>query len=204
MLKQVISTVLALLIACTSGECQTSSASPNVVTISKGTALKLETLSELNSATAQVGDDVPLQVMRAVSVQGVVLLPAGEILHGRVTKVKPRTPSQSGEVRWKLDKITFADSSTVPTEIFLVNAQPNANVPDHYSPIPWFRKWCTNTNDDLNCNDTIGLSVIAVPVMPILLFQHLFSSDRGEYLEYQLSLHSTVGLVLKKDHKVRY
>src|ERR1700732_3259916 len=68
------------------------------------TGLKLALMRPLSSATARVGDDVELRLERPVVIEGVTLLPAGSIIHGKVTEAKPAGPHcRPGKLKWGID-----------------------------------------------------------------------------------------------------
>ena len=97
----------------------------------KGTGLKLALLQPLDSATAKAGDDVPLRLSRPLVVNGVTLLGEGDVLHGKVTRVKRSGPRcRDGEVDWKLDRIPFSDGTTARSNVHFTTATPDATVDD--------------------------------------------------------------------------
>jgi hypothetical protein len=50
---------------------------------------------------AKAGDDVPLRLSRPLVVNSVTLLGEGEVLHGKVTRIKRSGPrGRNGEVNW--------------------------------------------------------------------------------------------------------
>jgi hypothetical protein len=83
-----------------------------IVTVRKHSSVNFVTVQPTDSTTAKVGDDIPLQLAVPVIADGVTLLPAGTIVHGKVLKVKKAGPCRNGEVKWKLDKIPFPDGTT--------------------------------------------------------------------------------------------
>jgi hypothetical protein len=89
---------------------------PGVATIAAGTILEFGFVNPLSSATAKVGDDVPLRLLRPLMAGDKTLLAEGTIVHGRVTKASPAGPNcKSGTVEWTIDRLSFPDGSTVKT-----------------------------------------------------------------------------------------
>jgi hypothetical protein len=66
--------------------------SSGIVTIRKHTSVKFVTVQPIDSATAKIGDDIPLQLAIPVIADGVTVLPAGTIVHSKVLKVKKAGP----------------------------------------------------------------------------------------------------------------
>lgn len=109
--------ILTLLLSTNAATSQTPQLTSRVL-VPRGAALKFSLINPLDSRTAKVGDDVPLRLERPFVVDGVRLLEPGTIAHGKVTRVKHAGPKcRSGQVEWKVDTITFADSSKVKTDM---------------------------------------------------------------------------------------
>jgi len=177
------------------------------VRVRKGTLLKLETLQPLDPATVHPGDDVPLLLARPLYVEGAVLLPAGELLHGVVTRVKPAgSKCKWGEVAWKLDRITFADASSVRTAVGFKSPRQNDHVP------------MEKPKSSCNPADCVGLGIqdaVLGPIMAVGLAEHgavklvkkpfQGSNACSRYTrDIPLPAHSTVALEIMEDHEVRY
>ena len=173
--------------------------------VRKGAGLKMALLQPLDSRTTKEGDDVPLRLSRPLVVNGVTLLREGEILHGKVTRVKHAGPRcRNGEVKFKLNRIPFADGTTARSEIRYASADPDAKVADELGaqelgPVFWFVVVPITTP-----------FVVAFLVMasPVLLFHALFP-DAVEPCtmpgkEYQLPANATVAVAILKDHHVSY
>jgi hypothetical protein len=89
---------------------------PGVATIAAGTILEFGFINPLSSATAKVGDDVPLRLLRPLMAGDKTLLAEGTIVHGRVTKASPAGPNcKSGTLDWTIDRLSFPDGTTVKT-----------------------------------------------------------------------------------------
>ena len=128
------------------------------VTVPQGTYLRFATVNALDPATANVGDDVPLRLLRPLIVEGVILVPAGTVFHGTVTQVtQPGKHCVQGEVKWKLERIEFADGSTAPTRITYKSRRAN----DRYEP---------RTSPPLSAGEKTGLAVRDIAGAPVFTF----------------------------------
>jgi hypothetical protein len=156
------------------------------VTVPRRKVLTFATLQALDSTVARVGDDVPLRLVSPLIVDGVVLLPAGEVVHGRVTKVKRAGPEgRNGRVEWKLDRIKFADGTTAKVTVGYISNLSN---------------W-----------DAFWLTVILAPFLPFYLFDVAFGDHgpkkphtRAPGKEFLLPAYSEVPISIAKDHHVRF
>lgn len=158
--------------------------------VERGTTLSFIILEALDSTTANVGDDVPLRLARPLVVDGVVLLPAGEVVHGKVTKVYHAGPKGlNGAVEWKLKRIRFADGST---------AKVTAGYLDE------FTKWQTF--------ELIAIyGVIFAPLIPFYLLNLAFGGHANQAPQnlahgkkFLLPANSTVAVTVTQDHRVRF
>lgn len=172
--------------------------------VRKGTGLKLALLQPLDSATARAGDDVPLRLSRPLVVNGVTLLREGDVLHGKVTRVKRSGPRcRNGEVSWKLDRIPFSDGTTARSSVHSTTPTPDAEVADQLdtgvNPLVWL--FVVPIAGPL----AVVLVAIASPVF--LLNTILPGSLNGCTMpgkEFQMPANATVGVVIMKDHHVGY
>jgi len=169
--------------------------------VRKGTVLKFATLKPLDSATAKVGDDVPLRLDRPLVVNGATLLQVGDLAYGRVTKVKRAGPNaREGEVKWKLERVVFHDSSTARCKVWFEARQRDTPVPDHYVHIS------SGGGDGGTTGEMVGLSIATIILAPFILLRMLFE-EHGPYepgTEYHLPVNSTVAVLISKDHYVRH
>jgi hypothetical protein len=100
---------------------QTQAAPSGKVKVSKGVILRFANLQPIDSATAKEGDQVPLKLVRSVVIDGVTVLSEGELVYGRVTRVKRAGKNcRNGSVKWNVDTITFPDSTQAKAHIFFV------------------------------------------------------------------------------------
>jgi len=178
---------------------QPSQPVPRTIHVRKGTALKFKTLKPLDSTTAKVGDEVPLRLDQALVVDGATLLQRGQLVIGRVTKIRRAGPhSRHGEVKWKLERITFPDSSAAKCKVWFERPG-DTKVPDKYYDL-------YAGDGGFTTGEVVGLSIVTIILSPILLTIMLVEKYRdpkhGE--EYSLPADSTVAVAITADHRVRY
>jgi|ERR1041385_2068564 hypothetical protein len=207
MFKQVLAVLtIGLTILCNA---QAQKGPEHTVVVSRGTVLKLSTVQPLDSATARPGDDIPLRLSRPLVVNGVTLLREGDVLHGRVTRVKHGGKHcRSGLVAWKIDHVAFEDHTT--TQSMMYYPPPNLEVPEHTE--------ITGMNS-LRGGRRIGFYALtgtffltALPFMTghALLFSappFSHSSDNAHCTapqEFQLPPGTRVAVVITKEHHVRF
>jgi hypothetical protein len=100
---------------------QVQAAPSGKVKVSKGIILRFANLQPIDSVTAREGGQVPLKLVRSVVIDGVTVLSEGELVYGRVTRVKRAGKNcHDGAVKWKVDSITFPDTTQGKTHIFFV------------------------------------------------------------------------------------
>jgi hypothetical protein len=173
------------------------------VIVRKGTGLKLALLQPLDSATAKAGDDVPLRLSRPLVVNGVTLLGEGDVLHGKVTRVKRSGPRcRGGEVAWELDRIPFSDGTTARSNVHSITAAPDTAVDE--------------VLDTGEIDAWLLLSPLAVLIeapliiisLPFMLFNYAlaggFHGCTMPGKEFQMPANATVGVVILRDHHVSY
>jgi hypothetical protein len=201
MFKQVLAVIGIGLLGSSIALAQTAPAQQ--VIVPKGKALAVTTLQPLSSTTARPGDDVPLRLSRTLVVNGVTLLHEGEVLHGRVTHVQRAGPKcRYGTVRWKIDRIGFADHSNARARL--------------YTNSPWTMRRPVPDQLPLGSDKTFAdrllISVIAAPIIalalvvesPRLLMHDSRNDGCGSGKEYLLPANSTIAVVITKDHHVRF
>jgi hypothetical protein len=173
---------------------QQGSTSAHTVLIRKNIALKLTLLSPLDTAKAKVGDDVPMLLARPLVVDGVTLLPIDDVLHGRVTKVK-NLDKKCGYriVDFDLKQISFADSTTAKTKVLFVSNR-DVDVADNYS-------------SHFTPSNIPGVAVQSLAMLPfdlILIPVEHFTNNCWPQILYERPADSTVAVVFRRDHRVRY
>jgi hypothetical protein len=174
------------------------------VIVRKGTGLKLALLQPLDSATAKAGDDVPLRLSRPLVVNGVTLLGEGDVLHGKVTRVKRSgARCRSGEVAWELDRIPFSDGTTARSNVRFTTAAPDATVNDvldtgEINPLVWFA----------NSLAWLVMAPFIIISLPFMLLNYAvaagFHGCTMPGKEFQMPANATVGVVILRDHHVSY
>ena len=186
-------------------------APPKTMTIPKNTALRFALTEPLSSETATVGDDVPLRLKRPLVIDGVTVLAAGEMVHARIAKVKHAGPDcHDGNIKLKLDRVPFADSSTVKVKVRTLSPLEDVDVPMSFAP-----ETKGDFKDGLStffAFSTVFLvfSPILIPVFliyePIWLVHKMFhpSSCRAPGQHMLLPANATVGVEIVEDHRVRY
>jgi hypothetical protein len=71
----------------------------------------------LDSGRNKVGDDVVLTLAKPLVAEGVTILPAKWVVHGRVTEVKRASKNcEDGILRWALQSVTTADGNKIEIE----------------------------------------------------------------------------------------
>ncbi|HEX5412803.1 MAG TPA: PEGA domain-containing protein [Terriglobia bacterium] len=75
-----------------------------------GTPVKLRLTRTISSANAQVGDRVDFEVLDAVTVKGIVVVPKGSIAWGTVTEAhKKRRMGRGGKLNVNIDTVRLSD-----------------------------------------------------------------------------------------------
>jgi len=176
------------------------------VTVRKGVYLKFETLQPLDSATAAVGDNVPLRLARPLVVDNIVLLQAGALANATVSKVERAKPDgRYGRIDLRLDRIDFADGTMARCKV-----EPNFS-----GSFGWVPEYIGNQSagewDDVK--STLGM----LPLVPVVLIgaaiHHDGSASRRSETppppvtvgkEEVMPPGTTIAVWITKNHKVRY
>ena len=104
MLKKTFAVIAIALLVGFQAAAQQPLATGHTVLVCKNTALKFRLLKPLDSATAQVGDIVPLRLSDPLIIGGVTLIPEGQVINGKVTWVHRAIPNtQEGKIKWTLE-----------------------------------------------------------------------------------------------------
>ncbi|HYL94129.1 MAG TPA: hypothetical protein VEW69_13340 [Alphaproteobacteria bacterium] len=225
MFKKILSIVLLTLVVVTQAMAQQADTvvppvqkpTTGVVRVPRRAGLKFATMQPLDSATAQVGDEVPLRLARALVVNDVVVLPVGEVVHAKVTKVKKAHACHNGEVDFKLDHITFPDASTARTRVWAVDPNPDAEVASRLrnewggeGSLPPVNDWWDVV---LNAPMYAFVAVCYAPLVAIMLPLVPFSLDGISFdgnkcttpgKEFELPANSTVAVMVARSHRVHY
>jgi hypothetical protein len=111
--KMIISLcVLALLTSFLPAQTQSSQPTSKPVIIPEGTVIQLKIHEPISSKLSDVGDEVITSVKKDVEVDGVVLLPAGTEVIGRITAAKnAKRPFKGGQLHISFDRVRFDNGS---------------------------------------------------------------------------------------------
>jgi hypothetical protein len=189
---------------------QAQAAPSSKVKVSKGVILRFANLQPIDSATAKEGDQVPLKLVRSVVIDGVTILSEGELVYGRVTRVKRAGKNcHDGVVKWKVDRIIFPDSTQVKTRIFFVKPG-DAPVPDmeppEYHPSGW-----DFAAEFFSVLEGIEWMIVLAPLL--ILFLPAILDQQAEFKarkcggkagnEYRMPENSTVAIAISRDYLVK-
>jgi hypothetical protein len=87
---------------------------PRAVTLMHGQVLELSLVKPLNSRHARVGDDVVFKLAKPLMADGVQVLPAEWLVHGRIADAKPAAKNcQPGSIRWDFNSLAMKNGTTV-------------------------------------------------------------------------------------------
>lgn len=145
MIQRSVSGILiaAALIASADLQAQDTSAITHKAKLHKGRGVKLATVAPLSSATAKEGQEIKLRVAQPATFGSIILLSEGEIVSGRIAKVKrAKSNCSDGEITLEVKSLTFHGASSVHSKVQFVNPDPAyavpADLPDsRISPYAW-------------------------------------------------------------------
>jgi hypothetical protein len=197
MCKRAFSILLVFVLVFAEVAVAQTSAKLRTVRIPKNTVLRFALVTPLNSATAKVGDEVPLRLTRALVVDGVTILPVGHVVQARVKAERPAKKCDSGYLELELARVRFSDASSVKTKVFYTSYFSDALVPE---------SWEENGNRFGRAIVSAYLHVVFFPEILAEILQTLRKRDIsgcpvGE--EQELPAESTIGVVILRKHKVR-
>jgi hypothetical protein len=190
---------------------QSQAAPSGKVKVSKGVILRFANLQPIDSTTAKEGEQVPLKLVRSVVIDGVTVLSEGELVYGRVTRVKRAGKDcRDGDVKWKVDSITFPDSTQAKTHIFFVK-QGDEPVPD-MEPAGHHQSAGDIANDFAGILEGVMWFVVLAPLLilflPSILDQQveIKAKECGGRMghEYVMPENSTVAVAISKDFVVKH
>jgi len=192
---------------------QAQTATAGKVVVHKGVVLRLTNIQPLDSTKAKHGDQVPLKLTRPLVIEGITVLPEGEVVYGKITRVKHAGKDcRDGRVKLKVENITFPDSSQARTHILFAKEGQNVEVPD-VEP---------GTDKRLSAGDIMdgagtvfeGLMwfIVLAPVLVIALPSILDDNAAAKAKacggkmgqEYLLPENSTVAVAIARDHAVTH
>ena len=190
---------------------QTQAAPSGKVNVSKGVILRFANLQPIDSATAKEGDQVPLKLVRSVVIDGVTVLSEGELVYGRVTRVKRAGKDcHDGTVKWKVDSITFPDSTQAKAHIFFVKPG-DMPVPDmepagHHANAGDFVDGFFGVLEAATW--VVVLAPLVILFLPSILHQQteFKAKECGGKMghQYLMPENSTVAVAISKDYVVKH
>ena len=192
---------------------QAQAAPSSKVVVYKGVVLRLTNVQPLDSSTAKVGDQVPLKLARPLVVNGVTVLPEGELVYGRVTRVKQAGKDcRDGVVKWKVDSITFPDSTQARAHIMFAKQGPDVPVPD-VEPGKDRRLGSGEILDGIGTGMEAAMWFIVLAPFLIIFLPSILADQASSNAkacggkmghEYLLPEHSTVAVAISRDHAVQH
>lgn len=206
MLRKILATVAVVCVTVSSLVAQQPVVKKRHVTVRKGVYLKFETLKPLDSATAAVGDNVPLRLARPLVVDNIVLLQTGALANATVSNVeRAKTDGRYGRIDLRLDRIDFSDGTMAKCKV-----EPNFS-----GSFGWVPEYIGNQSaggwDDVK--STLGM----LPLIPVVLIgaaiHHEGSSSHTDGKpsppsnpgkEEVMPPGTTIAVWITKNHKVRY
>jgi hypothetical protein len=88
---------------------------PVTIKLPAGTAVKLETTRIISTETLQAGQMIDLKVTADVLVDGKVVIPAGSIANGQVTRAdKPKALGREGRIEIQIKSVKAIDGQDIP------------------------------------------------------------------------------------------
>jgi hypothetical protein len=175
-------------------------ATPGAVKVERNTVLQYTLMQPLDPATAKPGDDVPLRLTRQLTVGGVVVLPVGSVVHGKVTKVTPAgRHCAKGAVKWKLDQVPLPGGDKLKTDVC-------------HTCRPATRG--ANRHQDHSADEVVGYVIQDAVLLPLVVpglaiyevrkgvtapFRH---GSCSRWHDLPLPANATVGVRIREDHEV--
>ncbi len=95
--------------------------SASIYRLPAGTRMKLMLDAGLTSRSAGVNDTFLASLSESVRVRDVVVLPAGTIVEGRVTKARAARSGRGGELEFVFETLLFSPDNRRPIDAVLVN-----------------------------------------------------------------------------------
>lgn len=190
---------------------QAQAAPSSTVKVSKGVILRFANLQPIDSTTAKEGDQVPLKLVRSVVIDGVTVLSEGELVYGRVTRVKRAGKDcRDGAVKWKVDRITFPDSTQARAHIFFVKPG-DVPVPD-MEPAEHHESGWDVAADFFSILEGVEWAIVLAPLL--ILFLPAILDQQAEFkaqkcggkmgIEYLMPENSTVAVAISRDYLVKH
>jgi VWFA-related protein len=94
-----------------------------LLTVNPGERLFLQLETPVNTSGSQVGDQVEFRTTEDTLVGGLVAIPRGSSVSGRVSKIRrPGRLKGRAEIGFSVDQVTLADGTSFPLRVLLVRA----------------------------------------------------------------------------------
>jgi hypothetical protein len=107
-----------------SGELEPLSASPVPVTLPAGTVCRILLLKSVSASKSHPGDVVQARLLEPVVLESHVVVPAGSVFEGSVTKaIAPRMLSRAGSLSLTFTSLTLLDGSRFPVTASLTGVE---------------------------------------------------------------------------------
>jgi hypothetical protein len=192
---------------------QAQAAMPGKAVVYKGVVLRLTNVQPLDSAKAKEGDRVPLKLVRPLVIDGITVVPEGELVYGKVTRVKRAGKDcRNGAVKWKVESITFPDSSHAKAHLVFAKEGQNVEVPN-VEPGKDKRLGAGDILDGVGVGFEgvmwfIVLAPLLIIALPSILDQQ--AADKAKACgskmgqEYLLPENSTIAVAISRDHAVQH
>lgn len=193
MSRKLVSSLLSLGLLLSQSPAQQSHSQAHKV--KRGQGIKLATVAPISSATARKGQEIVLRVVEPLTWQSVTLLSAGDLVRGRISKVKRAKPDCSdGEISLEIPELTLANAGKVKAQVAYMNPDPDFKVPAHIPP------------DHMSIGDwAVGgplLAVVLPFVGPYAAAEALVRRCSGLGNDYVLPAGATVGVAITEDYTV--
>jgi hypothetical protein len=192
---------------------QSQAATPGKVVVYKGVVLRLTNVQPLDSTKAKEGDRIPLKLTRPLVVDGITVLPEGEVVYGKVTRVRHAGKDcRDGRVKWRVENITFPDSSQARAHILFAKAGQNVEVPD-VEPGKDKRLGAGDILDGAGTAFEGVMWFIFLAPLLLLALPSILDNNAAEKAkacggkmgqEYLLPENSTIAVAISRDHAVQH
>jgi hypothetical protein len=98
---------------------------PATVVVPAETEAKIQLLSGIHSGVSHVGDPFAAQLVNPISVGGQIVLPAGSLIGGRITSIRPAgRMRRAAELGLRFELVTLPDGKEQPISALLTEMQP--------------------------------------------------------------------------------
>lgn len=136
-----------------SSKASATRSAPPPDTLLDGTPVKLRLDRTISSATAKVGDKVDFQVVNAISVDGVAVIPKGSLALGTVTVAQhKRRMGRAGKLNMNIDSVRLADGQKA-----MLRATEGGNGHGHVGVMT---------------GAMVATGIVFFPAAPLFLFMH--------------------------------